>query len=68
LTCQKFNKLAAIYRLCAALEVDPTDVLPGITAACDKVSPEVVKNQDEKLPDVIKEERKEFADDIDGGS
>ncbi len=62
---QRFNKLATIYRLCAALEVEPTDVLPRITGICDKSSPDVVVCQDEKLSDKSKEGLKESIDDAD---
>jgi len=68
LTSQRLNKLAAIYRLCDELEIDPTAVLSGITLICDESSREMVIRQGEKLPDSIKEERKEFVDDRHGGS
>ncbi len=54
MTRQRFNKLATICRLCAALEVELTDVLPRITGICDKSSPDVVISQDEKLSDESK--------------
>jgi hypothetical protein len=38
------------------LEIDPTEVLPGITVVCDKSSPDVVISQDERLPDKTEEE------------
>jgi len=62
------DKLTTIYRLCAALEVELTDVLPRIIVICDKSSPDVVISQDEKLYDKFKEELKVFIDDIKGGS
>lgn len=55
MVCQIFNKLATIYRLCAALEVDPADVMHGITVVCCNSSPEVILNLDEKLPYEVKE-------------
>lgn len=51
LTHQSFNKLAAIYRLCAALEVEPTDVLPCISVVSDRSSPHPLAGQDGKSPD-----------------
>lgn len=62
------DKLTAIYRLCAALEVELTDVLPRIIVISDKSSPDVVISQDEKLPDKFKEELREYIDDIKEGS
>ncbi len=62
------DKLTTIYRLCAALEVELTDVLPRrIIVICDKSYPDVVISQDEKLSE-FKEEIKEFIDDIKQGS
>ncbi len=67
LTRQRFNKLAAIYRLCAALEVEPADVLPRITGICDKTSPDVVTSQGKKLSDKSRENLEEFIDDVKEG-
>lgn len=51
LTRRSFNKLAAIYRLCAALEVEPADVLPCITVISDRSSPRPVAGQNMNPPD-----------------
>ncbi len=70
--CERDNypmdKLATIYRLCAALEVELTDVLTSITVIHDKPSPDAVISQDEKLSDKFRAELKEFIDDIKEGS
>ncbi len=68
MTRQRFNKLATIYRLCAALEVEPADVLPRITGICDKSSPDMAICQNGKLPDMSGERLKEFLDDPKEGS
>ncbi len=68
LTRQRFNKLDTIYRLCAALEVEPADVLPRITGICDKSSPDMDTRQDEKMSDKSREELKEFIDDVKEGN
>ncbi len=67
-SAQALRKLTTIYRICAALEVELTDVLPSITVICDKTSPGAVISQDEKRSDKFMEELKEFVDDIKKGS
>lgn len=62
------DKLTTIYRLCAALEVELTDVLPINIVICDKSSPDVVIIPGEKLSDVFKDDLKQFIDDLKGGS
>ena len=62
------DKLTTIYRLCAALEVELTDVLPIIIVIGDKSSPDVVIIQGEKLSDKFKDDLKQFIDDLKGGS
>ncbi len=52
---QIFNKLATIYRLCAVLEVELTDVLPRIKGICDKPSPDMAIGKGEKLSDKSRE-------------
>ncbi len=64
---QRSNKLAIIYRLCAALDVEPAEVLPRISGICDKSSQDMVIRQDEKLSDKSREELKEFIDDVKEG-
>jgi hypothetical protein len=51
LTCQRFNKLSTIYRLCAALEVEPAEVLPRIMGMCERSYPDVVMGRDENPSD-----------------
>lgn len=67
LTSQSFNKLAAIYRLCAALEVEPADVLPRITGICEKSSPDAAVSQGEMLSDKSGEEPVESIVDVKEG-
>ncbi len=68
LTRQRFNKLATIYRLCAALEVEMADVLPSISGMCDKSHPDMVTSQDKKPSDESMEELKEFFADVNEGN
>ncbi len=68
LTRERFNKLATIYRLCAALEVEMADVLPGIPGICDKPHPDMVISRDKKPSDKSMEELKGFSADVNEGS
>ncbi len=53
----RFNKLAAIYRLCAALAVELADVPPTISGMCEN----------QKLSDKSTEGLEEFIDDVKAG-